>query len=187
MIVPVTVPNGPLMIGSPPANVPMRLGFSLLMSRTSMLSPNGSDESMVFVVIRSLSTLTESAPSLLRSLPLWSLIMNSPPPDWTNCMIAVFSAAVNRMFGSGSTNALKCDRSSALDALPNVIAPVGGNVLRLYRPVRCNATPHAEIAPVQLVSVLGAGFCASGSGIAVEMIQSALPAVSADVSSNSTL
>ena len=56
-----------------------------------------------------------------------------------------------------------------------------------YRPVRCSATPQAEIAPVQEVSEVGLAFCASGSGWAVEMIQSALPAVSPWLASKSTL
>ena len=52
--------------------------------------------------------------------------------------------------------------------------------------MRCSATPHDESAPVQSVSAVGDGSWAVGSGIDVEMIQSALPAVSALVSSNST-
>src|SRR5690349_1299116 len=66
------------------------------------------------------------------------------------------------------------------------MVPPGARVLRLYWPVRCSATPQAEIAPVHEVSVVGFGFCASGSGMLVLMIQSALPAVSASVSSNRT-
>ncbi len=61
-----------------------------------------------------------------------------------------------------------------------------GRVLRLYWPVFCRATPQAESAPVQLFSVVGLGFWASGSGWLVLMIQSALPAVSALLLSNST-
>src|SRR3569833_4324622 len=59
-------------------------------------------------------------------------------------------------------------------------------VLRLYCPVRCNATPHDERAPVQDVSEVGLPFWPSGSGCDVLMIQSALPAVSALVLSNRT-
>ena len=62
----------------------------------------------------------------------------------------------------------------------------GDNVLRLYCPVLCSATPQADSAPVQDCSVVGLAFCANGSGMLVLMIQSALPAVSALVSSNST-
>src|SRR5438874_12696182 len=62
----------------------------------------------------------------------------------------------------------------------------GGNVLRLYCPVRCNRTPHAEMPPVHEDSVVGLGFCAVGSGCAVLTIQSALPAVSALLLSNRT-
>src|SRR5258708_35471322 len=54
-----------------------------------------------------------------------------------------------------------------------------GRVLRLYCPVRCSATPHADSAPVHEVSLVGLVFCPSGSGWDVPMIQSALPAVSA--------
>src|SRR5438477_10951453 len=61
-----------------------------------------------------------------------------------------------------------------------------GSVLRLYWPERCSATPHDEMAPVQDVSLVGLPFWASGSGCAVLMIQSALPAVSALELSNST-
>ena len=61
-----------------------------------------------------------------------------------------------------------------------------GSVSRLYWPVFCSATPHEDSAPVQSVSYCGAGFCCSGSGWLVLMIQSALPAVSALVLSNST-
>src|SRR4051812_20084499 len=62
-----------------------------------------------------------------------------------------------------------------------------GRVFSEYRPVRCSPTPQAEMAPVQDVSAVGLAFCASGSGCEVEMIQSALPAVSASVLSNNTL
>ena len=60
----------------------------------------------------------ESQPSLLRSLPVWSEIRNRPPPFCTNCMTAVFSAELSTMLGSGSTNASKCDRSSASEEFP---------------------------------------------------------------------
>ena len=106
MIVPVTAPNGPLSTAS---EEPSTSGFSEEMFSESIENPNGSP-----VPIRSLSTCTESAPSLLRSLPVWSLIMNRPPPAWTKFRMAVFSAAVNSTFGSGSTNALNFDRSSGL-------------------------------------------------------------------------
>ena len=43
----------------------------------------------------------ESQPSLLRSLPVWSEIRNSPPPFCTNFMIAVFSAALSSDVGLG--------------------------------------------------------------------------------------
>src|SRR5690348_9854496 len=62
----------------------------------------------------------------------------------------------------------------------------GGRVLRLYWPVRWRATPQADRAPVQERSVVGLAFWASGSGMLVLMIQSAFPAVSALLSSNST-
>src|SRR6478609_8047970 len=62
----------------------------------------------------------------------------------------------------------------------------GGSVLRLYWPVRWSATPHADSAPVHDFSVLGLAFWDNGSGMLVLMIQSALPAVSARVSSKST-
>ncbi len=52
--------------------------------------------------------------------------------------------------------------------------------------MRCSATPQDDSAPVQSVSLVGDGSWAVGSGIDVEMIQSALPAVSSDVSSNRT-
>src|SRR5689334_6935184 len=61
-----------------------------------------------------------------------------------------------------------------------------GRVFKLYCPERCNATPQADMAPVQEASDEGLGFCAVGSGWAVLMIQSALPAVSALVLSNRT-
>ncbi len=61
-----------------------------------------------------------------------------------------------------------------------------GSVFRLYAPVFCRATPQAESAPVQLFSVVGFAFWTSGSGMAVLMIQSALPAVSALLLSKST-
>lgn len=61
-----------------------------------------------------------------------------------------------------------------------------GRVFRLYRPVFWRATPQAEIAPVQDVSVVGLAFWVSGSGWPVEMIQSALPAVSPLLLSKST-
>ena len=70
MIVPVTWPNGPAMIGSPAALAPMTFGLSVEMVETSIENPNGSVESTELFVIRSLSIFTESAPSLLRSLPL---------------------------------------------------------------------------------------------------------------------
>ena len=57
----------------------------------------------------------------------------------------------------------------------------------VYRPVFCNATPQAEMAPVQLDSVVGEGFWTNGLGIEVDTTQSALPACSALVSSKSTL
>src|SRR5690242_16086519 len=60
----------------------------------------------------------------------------------------------------------------------------GGSVRMLYWPVRCSATPQAEMAPVHDDSLVGLAFCAVGSGIEVLTIQSALPAVSAKVSSN---
>ena len=53
--------------------------------------------------------------------------------------------------------------------------------------MRWSATPQAEIAPVQLASPVGLAFWPSGSGWLVEMIQSAFPAVSAEVLSKSTL
>src|SRR4051794_16325637 len=59
-------------------------------------------------------------------------------------------------------------------------------VFRLYWPVFWSATPQAEMAPVQDVSVVGFAFWARGSGMLVLTIQSALPAVSARVSSKST-
>src|SRR6185437_15490939 len=62
-----------------------------------------------------------------------------------------------------------------------------GRVFNEYRPVFCNATPQAEIAPVQDVSEVGLAFWASGSGCEVEITQSAFPAVSALVLSKSTL
>src|SRR5262245_45733959 len=61
-----------------------------------------------------------------------------------------------------------------------------GRVFRLYWPVFCRATPQAERAPVQLFSVAGFAFWASGSGWLVEVLQSALPAVSALLLSNRT-
>src|SRR3977135_1719057 len=61
-----------------------------------------------------------------------------------------------------------------------------GSVFKLYCPVRCRATPQADSAPVQDVSLVGLAFCASGSGMLVLMIQSALPAVSALLLSKST-
>ncbi len=54
----------------------------------------------------------------------------------------------------------------------------------LYPPAFCSATPQAESAPVQSVSAEGAESWSSGSGWLVEMIQSALPAVSACALSN---
>ncbi len=61
-----------------------------------------------------------------------------------------------------------------------------GRVFRLYWPVFWRATPQAERAPVQLFSVVGLAFWVRGSGWAVEMIQSALPAVSPLLLSNRT-
>src|SRR3954451_10755369 len=66
------------------------------------------------------------------------------------------------------------------------MVPPGPSVSIWYWPVRCNATPHAEIAPVQSVSACGDASCWVGSGMLVPTIQSALPAVSALESSNST-
>src|ERR1700759_2053860 len=61
-----------------------------------------------------------------------------------------------------------------------------GSVSSLELPVFLGGQPPADRAPVQSVSLVGEGFCAVGSGWLVEMIQSAFPAVSALVLSNST-
>src|ERR1700712_3181586 len=98
-------------------------------------------------------------------------------------MIAVFSAVLNRTFGSGSTKTSKFFRSRA-PLPPYVMVLPAGSVLRLYDPVRCSATPQDDNAPVHEVSPVGFEFWLSGSGCDVEMIQSALPAVSALVLSN---
>ncbi len=74
--------------------------------------------------MRLFSTSTESAPSLSRSLPWWSLIMNSPPPFWTKARIALFSADVNRTFGSGRTS------TSMPVSAADVIEAPGGSVVR---------------------------------------------------------
>src|SRR5882724_6882192 len=102
-----------------------------------------------------------------------------------NFMIAVFSAVLSRTFGSGMTETSKFERSRAPLPPYVMVLPVG-SVLRLYEPVFCRATPHEESAPVQEVSEVGLAFWASGSGCDVLMIQSALPAVSALLLSNST-
>ena len=76
------------------------------------------------LVIRSLRISTASSPSLLRSAPVWSEIMNRPPPFFTKFMIAVFSAAVKSVLGSGRTRVSKLDRSVA-EVPPYVRALVG--------------------------------------------------------------
>ncbi len=88
-----------------------------------MEKPNGSVESTLLFVIRSFRISTASSPSLLRSAPVWSEIMNRPPPFLTNVMIAVFSAVVNSVFGSGRTSVSKFDRS-VVDEPPYVSALV---------------------------------------------------------------
>ncbi len=56
--------------------------------------------------ISALKTPAASMPSLLRSAPAWSAIMNRPPPFCTKLRMAVISADVSAMFGSGMTKTL---------------------------------------------------------------------------------
>ena len=125
MLLDETVPKVPLSTGLLLSE--MATGVSSLMSLTSTENPNGSLESTLLLVIRSLATPTESMPSLLRSLPLWSVMRNSPPPFCTNVMTAVFSDADSATFGSGSTNTLKLDRSRSPPP-PYVMVSPGGSV-----------------------------------------------------------
>ena len=129
MMLPVTVPNGPLTTGLVVSWI--ATGFSLAMFTASTLNPNGSVLSTPLLDIRSLAMRTESQPSLLRSLPVWSTTRRNPPPFWTNRRIAVFSEALSGEFGSGITNSSKLARSSAPPP-PYVMVFPGGSVLRLY-------------------------------------------------------
>jgi hypothetical protein len=113
MMLPVTVPKEPLTTGLLASW--MATAFSLLMSTESSLKPNGSVLSTPLLLNRSLAMRTESQPSLLRSLPVWSTIRKNPPPFWMNRMIAVFSAALSGELGSGITNSSKLARSRAPD------------------------------------------------------------------------
>ena len=90
----------------------MATGLSVLTFTASTLTPNGSVLSTPLLVSRSLTIATESQPSLFRSLPVSSTMRNRPP-CCTNCMMAVFSAVLNRMLGSGITNSSKFARSRA--------------------------------------------------------------------------
>src|SRR5260370_574834 len=62
--------------------------------------------------IRSLKIAGGSQPSLLRSAPAWSAIISRPPPFCTELRMAVTSAVVNRVVGSGMPKTLVFGRSS---------------------------------------------------------------------------
>jgi hypothetical protein len=113
MMLPVTVPKPPLSTGL--LGSWMATAFSLAMFTASTPKPNGSVLSTPLLLNRSFAMRTESQPSLLRSLPVWSTIRKNPPPFCTNRRIAVFSAALSGELGSGITNSSKFARSRAPD------------------------------------------------------------------------
>ena len=67
---------------------------------------------------RSFQIFGESKPSLLRSEMSWSPTAIKPPPSRTKFKMAVFSAALNNVFGSGTMKTSKFDRSSGFAPLP---------------------------------------------------------------------
>ena len=97
-----TVPAMPCVIGSE-----LELSAVTELGETSFVlnaNPNGLVWTVLFCM-RSFQIIRASQPSLLRSAPEWSATMKSPPPFLTKFRIAVFSVAVNLVFGSHTMKA----------------------------------------------------------------------------------
>src|SRR5690242_333584 len=99
--------------------------------------------------------------------------------------MALASVALNSVFGSGTMNTSKFERSSGLLALPYVIAAL---FVVTVKPRLTRSTPHDEMAPVQYVRGVDGTIAlwgGSGVGWSLSITQSALPACSAWKLSNS--